>query len=174
MPRPLPLAAICLLLCAFQCERPYEGPDIDFGPGPGITYRDAQGRLLRPEDPTDWTSDATWSSQELNMFSNATNGPQQLGAVSQSLAYPNPGKAGQVSWYFKLSPAAPCPCRVYAKLVSKRYTEVDIHFADLAASDSLQFTPRVYNPGQLYRLYYLVYNNNGMLYKGHGDLSFTP
>jgi hypothetical protein len=168
---------MCILLCAFQCERPYEGPDIDFGPGPGITYRDAQGRLLRPEDPTDWTSDATWNEQELNKFAFPNlvlNGPQQPSAVSQSLAYPNPGQAGQVKWRFKLSPTAPCPCRVYAQLVSKRYTEADVYTAELAAGDSLQFAPKAYDPNQLFRLYYIVSNASGLLYKGHGDLRFTP
>ncbi|MGI4761902.1 MAG: hypothetical protein ACRYF0_14435 [Janthinobacterium lividum] len=175
MPRPLPLAVISLLLCAFQCEHQYQGPDIDFGPGGGITYRDVQSRLYRPEDPTDWTSDETWNQEELYNFPIATNGPQQLGVVSRSLAYPNPGKVSQVAWHFKLSPTAPCPCSVYAKLVNKRYDETDIYLADLAAGDSLQFMPKVYDPGQLYRLYYLVYNNNtGMLYKGHGDLRFRP
>lgn len=174
MPRPLPLAAISLLLCAFQCEHPYEGPDIDFGPGPGITYRDAQGRLLRPADPTDWTSDATWNEQELRTLPTATNGPQQLSAVSQSLAYPNSGPVGQVSWYFKLSPAAPCPCRVYAELVNKRYSEADVYAAELAAGDSLRFTPKAYDTAQKYRLYYVLSNANGLIYKGHGDIRFTP
>jgi len=174
MPRPLPLAAISLLLCAFQCERQYEGPDIDFGPDAGLTYRDAQGRLLRPADPTDWTSDATWNEQELRTLPGATNGPQQPGAVSQSLAYPNAGRVGQVSWYFKLSATAPCPCRVYAQLVNKRYSEADVYTADLAAGDSLQFAPKVYDTGQRYRLYYLLSNATGLLYKGHGDLRFTP
>lgn len=177
MPRILPLAASCLLLCAFQCERQYEGPDIDFGPGTGITSRDAQGHLLRPEDPTDWTSDATWNEQEMSHFAfpNITlNGPQQLGAISQSLAYPNPAPAGQVKWHLKLSPTAPCPCRMFAQLVSKRYTEADVYTAELAAGDSLQFAPKAYDPGQLYRLYYIVFTNTSLLYKGHGDIRFTP
>lgn len=178
MNRLLLFAAVgSLLLLAFTCGREYEGPDIDFGPGAGITYRDAQGRLLRPEDATDWTSDATWNEQELSHFAFPNlvlNGLQPPGAVSQSIAYPNPGPVGQVKWRLRLSPAAPCPCRVYAQLVSKRYTEVDIYMAELAAGDSLQFTPKVYDFGQLYRLYYIVSNNTGLLYKGHGDLRFTP
>ena len=167
---------MCALLCAFQCERQYEGPDIDFGPGAGITYRDAQGKQFRASDPTDWTSDSIWNEQELNRFAFPTltlNGPQQPDAVSQSLAYPNPGPVGQAKWHFKLSPTAPCPCHVYAQLVSKRYTEADTYVADLAAGDSLQFAPKVYELGQPYRLYYILYNAKGLLYKGHGDMRFT-
>jgi hypothetical protein len=54
MKRALLFAAIgALPLLAFQCEKAYTGPDIDFGPGEGITYRDAQGRLSGTQDPSD-------------------------------------------------------------------------------------------------------------------------
>lgn len=179
MKRFLPFAAIgSLLLLAFQCEREYTGPDIDFGPGTGITARDAQGRLTAQPDASDWTSDATWNAQELSYFSFPTfaiNGPQQPAAVLSTSAYPNPGPAGQLRWRLKLSPAAPCPCQVYASVRSKRYTEADIYLADnLAAADSVVFAPKAYNFDQNYRLYYIVSNAAGLLYKGHGDLRFTP
>ncbi|GAA4494436.1 hypothetical protein GCM10023172_04540 [Hymenobacter ginsengisoli] len=64
------------------------------------------------QDPTDWTSDATWNEQELSL-------------------------SGQVKWHFKLTLAAPCPCQVYAQLVTKRYTETDIYVADLGVGDRL-------------------------------------
>jgi hypothetical protein len=176
--RLLPLAAIgSLLLLAFQCEKEYTGPDIDFGPGAGITYRDAQGRLTHREDASDWTADSIWNAQELNYlyFPNLNiNGSQQPAAVLSNLAYPNPGPVGQLRWRLRLSPAAPCPCQVYASVRSKRYTEVDIYVADnLAAGDSVVFAPKAYNFDQNYRLYYVVSNAAGLLYKGHGDLLFT-
>jgi len=171
------LAISSLLLLAFQCEKPYAGPDIDFGPGEGITYRDAQGRPNGPQDPSDWTTDATWNEQELTYFNFPAfpvNGPQQVAAVRAVGAYPNPGPAGQLTWRLKLSPTAPCPCQVYASLRSKRYTETDVFVATLAAGDSVQFAPKAYDTGQLYRLYYVLSAANSLLYKGHGDIRFTP
>ncbi|MDJ0364764.1 hypothetical protein QMK33_06340 [Hymenobacter sp. H14-R3] len=178
MKRFLPFAAIgSLLLLAFQCEDRYEGPDIAFGPGAGITYRDAQGRFTHRQDASDWTSDSICNTQEINnlYFPNLNiNGPQQPTAVLSNLAYPNPGSVGQLRWRLKLSPAAPCPCQVYASVRSKRYTEVDIYQTDnLAAGDSVVFAPKTYDFDQTYRLYYVVSNAAGLLNKGHGDLLFT-
>jgi len=164
-----------LLLGAFQCEKQYAGPDIDFGPGEGITYRDAQGRPNGPQDPSDWTTDATWNEQELayfNLPAFPVNGPQQVAAISSVGAYPNPAPAGQLIWRLRLSPAAPCPCQVYASLRSKRYTEADVLVATIAAGDSVQFAPIARDPAQLYRLYYHVTNATSLLYKGHGDMRF--
>ena len=177
--RLLPLATISsLLLLAFTCGRDYTGPDIDFGPGDGLAHRDAQGRPNGPQDATDWASDATWNTQELNYITFPTlniNGPQQPAAVLGTSAYPNSGPVGQLRWRLRLGAAAPCPCQVYASVRSKRYTEVDTYMADnLAAADSVLFAPKAYNFDQTYRLYYVVYNATGLLYKGHGDLRFTP
>ena len=178
MKRALLFATIgALPLLAFQCEKAYTGPDIDFGPGEGITYRDAQGRPSGPQDPSDWTTDATWNAQELTYFNFPTfpiNGAQQVGSVTAVGAYPNPGPAGKLTWRLRLSPAAPCPCQVYASLRSRRYTEVDTFLATVAAGDSVAFSPKAYNFDQNYRLYYVVSNANSLLYKGHGDLRFTP
>jgi len=178
MKRVPPFIAIgSLLLLAFQCEKDYTGPDIDFGPGEGITYRDAQGRVSGPQDPSDWTTDATWNEQELAYFNFpnfSINGPQQVAAIGTVGAYPNPAPAGKLTLRLRLSPAAPCPCQVYASLRSKRYTEADVFAATMAAGDSVQFAPKAYNFDQNYRLYYLVTNATGLLYKGHGDLRFTP
>ncbi|GAB3637111.1 hypothetical protein GCM10027422_27010 [Hymenobacter arcticus] len=58
---------------------------------------------------------------------------------------------------------------------SKRYTDIDTYAADnLAAGDSVVFAPKAYNFDQNYRLYYIVSNAAGLLYKGHGDIRFTP
>jgi len=174
MKRYLPIAG---LLLAFTCGRDYVGPDVPFGPGESITYRDAQGQLNGPQDPDDWTSDATWSGQETNLLSlppgaalNPLNGPQQLATVSHTEAWPNPALTGRATWQIKLSPAAPCPCLVQLVYVSRRYTEIDRRSDTLRAGDSLRVLLRTYNPGQLYRLFYLVSNANGLLYKGHGDI----
>ena len=66
MKRLLPFAVMGSLLLAFQCEKAYPGPDIDFGPGAGITYRDAQGHLTHRPDASDWTSDSIWTAQEIS------------------------------------------------------------------------------------------------------------
>ena len=171
----LPIA--CLLLCAFQCNKEYEGPDVYFGPGESITHRDAQGRPNGPQDPDDWTSDATWSGEELNKFAVIDrgsflplNGPQQLATVGHTEAFPNPTLTGEATWRIQLSPAAPCPCLVQWVYVSRRYTEIDRGSDSLQAGDSLRVPLRTSNPGQLYRLYYLISNAQGLLYKGHGDV----
>ncbi len=177
--RYLPIAS--LLLLAFTCHREYVGPDVYFGPGESITYRDAQGRLNGPQDPDDWTSDATWSGEELYLFSsppgtgpNPLNGPQQLATVSHTEAWPNPTPDGQATWQIRLSPTAPCPCLVDMVFVSRRYyVETDMRYVTLQAGDSLRVPLRTYEPGQPYRVFYLVRNNNGLLYKGHGDVRAT-
>lgn len=174
--RYLPIAILPLL--AFTCGQEYAGPDVYFGPGESITHRDAQGRLNGPLDPNDWTSDSIWSGQETHLVGlppgpNSLNGPQQLATVSHTEAWPNPVPAGQATWQIRLSQAAPCPCLVQMVYVSRRYTEIDWRRDTLRAGDSLRVTLRTYAPGQLYRLFYLVSNANGLLYKGHGDIRDT-
>ncbi len=173
--RYLPIAILPLL--AFTCGQEYAGPDVYFGPGESITHRDAQGRLNGPLDPNDWTSDTTWTGQEIYLLGlppgtgpNPLNGPQQLATVSHTEAWPNPAPTGQATWQIRLSPTAPCPCTVGMVYVSRRYTEIDTRTATLQAGDSLRVPLRTYNPGQLYRLFYVVNNANGLLYKGHGDI----
>lgn len=176
--RYLPITS--LLLLAFTCNREYAGPDVYFGPGESITHRDAQGRLNGPQDPNDWTSDSIWSGQETHLLNfligagpSPLNGPQQLATVSHTEAWPNPAPDGQATWQIRLSPTAPCPCVVSTVYVSRRYTEIDSRYDTLRAGDSLRVPLRTYNPGQLYRLFYLVSNANGLLYKGHGDVRDT-
>lgn len=176
--RYLPIAS--LLLLAFTCGRDYVGPDLYFGPGESITHRDAQGRLNGPQDPDDWNSDSVWSGQELYLFYsppraglNPLNAPQKLATVSHTEAWPNPTPDGQATWQIKLSPTAPCPCLVDMMYVDRRYTRIDLHYDTLRAGDSLRVPLRAYDPGQLYRLFYLVSNANGLLYKGHGDVRDT-
>lgn len=58
--------------------------------------------------------------------------------------------------------------------VSRRYyVETDMRYVTLQAGDSLRVPLRTYEPGQPYRVFYLVRNNNGLLYKGHGDVRAT-
>ncbi|WP_223652175.1 hypothetical protein [Hymenobacter psoromatis] len=175
MKRYLPIA--CLLLCAFQCGVDYDGPDVYFGPGESITRRDAQGRPNGPPDPDDWVSDATWSGEETHLLGLPygaglvpLNGSQQLATVSHTEAFPNPAPNGEATWRIQLSLAAPCPCLVQSVYVSRRYTFIDRSSDTLQAGDSRRVPLRTQAPGQLYRLYYLISNANGLLYKGHGDV----
>ena len=66
---------------------------VDFGDDGGITERDSTGRPTGHVDESDWSSDAKWKKQELDLFKDLNidlNGTQ-LGGVRNMILYPNPG-----------------------------------------------------------------------------------
>ncbi|WP_045688305.1 hypothetical protein [Hymenobacter sp. AT01-02] len=173
------LAFLIVLWYLVSCKKKDSSPTIDFGAGAGISLRAADGRVAGSQDPTDWTSDATWNEQERALFPDLAfdlNGAQQPTRVSYTYAYPNPALTGQANWLLQLERSYGSPAVKYslsAVLVDRKYQVLlrlgPSDFSD-ALTYSLDYTKIGLRPNELYRLYYVLYYNGVLLYKGHGDI----
>jgi hypothetical protein len=179
--RYLPVLFLATLL---GCSKSDSNPIVDFGEGEGITYRTGQNLPYAPGsvDPTDWTSDGEWNKQERALFADLNldlNGPQQPGMVMCTPTYPNPS-AGTASWQWSAQRPAGGSGALYsiqARLVNRQYHTVlelsPFNFAN-GITFSLDYRSAGLSPNELYRIYYVVYNSNGLVYKGHGDVLYRP
>ncbi|GAB3874293.1 hypothetical protein GCM10028824_27310 [Hymenobacter segetis] len=172
---------ILFLTTLLGCSKSDSNPIADFGEGEGITYRTGSNLPAGPSDPTDWTSDGEWNKQERALFTDLNfdlNGPQQSGLVSVSPAYPNPS-AGQANWSLNATRPAGGNAASYsvrALLVNRQYKIM----RQLGPTDfvngiqfSIDYIGAGLSPNELYRLYYVVYNATGLVYKGHGDVRYN-
>lgn len=167
---------ILLLTALLGCSKSDSNPIMDFGEGEGITYRTGNNVPNGPFDPTDWTSDGEWNKRERALFADLNlnlNGPQQLGSVA--CPYPNPS-ASEAVWSVQAQgPAGPYSVR--ALLVNRQYQPMlRIGPANFVGNQSflLNYTRAGLGFNELYRLYYVVYNAGGLVYKGHGDVRYSP
>ena len=175
------LLSFLLLPALLSCSKSDSNPIVDFGPGEGITYRTGQNLPYGPSDPTDWTSDAEWSKQERNLFPELSfdlNGPQQPALVSSGTAYPNPA-AGYATWSLQSFRSAGSGLNTYsmrAVLVNRKYqTMLRLGPTDfvMGINFTMNYLGAGLSPNELYRLYYVVYNAGGLVYKGHGDVRYA-
>jgi hypothetical protein len=173
---------ILFLAALLGCSKSDSNPIIDFGEGEGITYRDNTARPSGPQDPTDWTSDGEWNKQERELFADLNldlNGPQQPAAIERTYVYPNPAMGNAATWTLQLKPftSTPVSYTSNAVLVDRNY-RVRLRFGpqSFAGGYSYMFdyARAGISPNELYRIYYVVYNASGLVYKGHGDIRYSP
>ena len=173
---------VLLLAALLGCSKSDSNPIVDFGEGEGITYRNGSNIPAGPHDPTDWTSDGEWNKQERALFSDLNldlNGPQQPSLVACSPAYPNPS-AGSANWRWlaqRLTSANTATYSVRALLVNRQYRimrQLDSSNFTNQIIFSLDYVGAGLGTNELYRLYYVVYNASGLVYKGHGDIRYSP
>ncbi|MVN78221.1 hypothetical protein GO988_17975 [Hymenobacter sp. HMF4947] len=173
MPRLLLIAALLVLAA---CHKKDTSPTLDFGPDDGISYRSNNGMANGAQDPTDWTSDATWNEQETALFpelSIALNSPQQPTLVGFTYTYPNP--ASRANWILQTNGSA-VSYTVTAVLVNRTYQVVKrLEHGNFTGGHvyAFDYAQLGLNPNETYRLYYVLFNNNGLLYKGHGDIRYN-
>jgi len=171
----IPCLLIVSTLALADCHKADNSPTIDFGASDGISNRDANGMKNGNQDPTDWTSDATWNEQETALFSELSitlNSPQQSNLIAFTYTYPNP--SAQANWILRTNSSA-VKYTMTAALVNRNYQLVkrlennNFTGGHIYAFDYAQLGM---NPNETYRLYYVLFNNAGLLYKGHGDIHY--
>ncbi|MDO7885641.1 hypothetical protein [Hymenobacter cheonanensis] len=179
MRKPLLVAALGLMLAACHHQSDDASPGLDFGAGDGISYRDASGMANGTQDPTDWTADATWTAQEKALFpelSISLDDTPQTGFLDRLTLYPNPAAGATWAVVSKNGASGPSPFSTAAVLVSRDFKEV-LRLPHGYAGSGYYATTFDYaklglTPGERYRLYYVVFNNNGLILKGHGDVRY--
>ena len=175
-----PLRFATLLLALAGCHKADDSPRIDFGPGVGFSYRDGYNLPVGFQDPTDWTTDATWNAQETGLFpelSLTLNAPQPSNAIEATYIYPNPAQTSTWGFASRQTAAGTRPdFTVAAVLVGADYqpimriphgTSAQGHF-----TAGFDYAKLGMQPNTLYRLYYVLYDSGGLLYKGHGDIRY--
>jgi hypothetical protein len=178
MRKPLLFATLLLTLAA--CHKADDDPRIDFGPGDGFSYRDAANSLAGTQDPSDWTADATWTDQEKALFlelSISLDGASQTGFLDALAVYPNPARVATWMVASKKGPSGAPPFTIAAVLVNRDFKEV-LRLPHSYASSGYYATSLDYAhlgllPSERYRLYYVIFNNNGLVMKGHGDVRYN-
>ena len=176
--RLLPLLLLATLL---GCSKSDSNPAIDFGEGEGITYRTGNNLPNGPFDLTDWTSDGEWNKQERALFADLNldlNVPQQPSLAGSSYAFPNPS-AGQATWGLQAQRNSSGGVATYtarAVIVNRKYEvlgRIGPSNFTIGQQYSLNYTQIGMQPNEVYRLYYVVYNAAGLVYKGHGDVRYS-
>lgn len=169
-----------LLAALAGCHKSADEPRIDFGPGAGFSYRDGSNLPMGLQDPTDWTTDATWTDQEIKLFpelSLTLNAAQPAGAIEYTYLYPNPAQTSTWGFTSRQTAAGARPdFTVAAVLVAADYQLIQRLPHGISSNGyfaaSFDYAKLGMQPNTLYRLYYVLYNTSGLLYKGHGDLRY--
>jgi hypothetical protein len=172
-----PLLFATLLLALAACHKADDGPRIDFGPGDGFSYRDASNLPAGTQDPSDWTADATWTDQEKTLFSELSislDGAPQPGFLDTPAVYPNPARVATWAVASQRGPGGAPAFTIAAVLVNRDFKEV-LRLPHTYAGSGYYATSFDYAKlgllsGERYRLYYVMFNNNGLIMKGHGDV----
>ena len=175
--------SVMLLAALVGCSKSDSNPIIDFGEGEGITYRTATNLPVGPRDYTDWTSDAEWNKQERALFSDLNfdlNGSQRTALIGETTVYPNPAPGNLANWELQLRQTgnnAPPLCITQAVMVNRKY-EVLIRIPAFTSNYGINYrfdyASLGLSPNELYRIYYVVYDTSGLIYKGHGDIRYSP
>ena len=175
----LPILCLATLL---GCSKSDSNPEIFFGNGEGISYRTSNNMSIGPQDPTDWTSDATWSERERNLFPELSfdlNGPQQPAAIAYTSVYSNPAQVSIAKWALQTqsnSSGGTANYTIRAVIVNRKYavlTKLGPNNFTLGQQYSLDYARIGMQPNELYRLYYVMHTTSGLIYKGHGDVRYS-
>lgn len=159
-----------VLFLALSCEKDKES---GFS---GITERDIEGVLNGNVDDTDWRFDDVWNAKEESLFNEvnfitekssqaeADNPPANV--YTQCVAYPNPATS---MFMFNLDSDADTFRFV---IVDKNYEIILAHKSlfgpclwSISTSDESSF-----KSGKIYRIYYKLNYQSGIVEKGHGDV----
>ena len=179
MRKPLLFAALLLALVACKSKPDAASPTIDFGAGDGFSHFDAGARPNGTQDPTDWTTDASWNEQEKALFPKLSfelNGAQRPTLFMYANVYPNPGASAiyRVEAANKSGSLA-VSYSVKLVLVNRAY-EVLMQQGPLSFPSgyavAFDYGQLGLQPGERYRLYYVLYDSNGLVSKGHGDVRY--
>ncbi len=174
------LFTILSLVLAACKDQSASSPRIDFGADDGFSHRDGYNLPAGFQDPTDWSTDATWNEQEKALFSDAKidlNATQIANFLATNWLYPNP--AAQSSWLITARKDAAGTAVAFTRLavlVDNSY-QVMYRFPTTEApggylGNTLDYAQLGLQAGERYRLYYLLTNATGLLYKGHGDIRY--
>jgi len=179
MRKPLLFAALLLAQAACKGKSDEASPAVDFGAGDGFSHLDASARPNGTQDPTDWTSDATWNEQEKALFPKTSfdlNGAQRTALFMYANVYPNPGATAiyRVEATNK-NTSITVGYSVKLVLVDKNY-KVLMQQGPLSFpygyAVALDYGQLGLQPTERYRLYYVLYDNDGLVCKGHGDVRY--
>ncbi|RSK35253.1 hypothetical protein [Hymenobacter metallilatus] len=155
------LVLIAVLTFVSACEK------VNFGEDGGITEKDTNNRPTGHVDSSDWSSDATWKKQELELFKSLKldlNGTQQ-GGVQEISLFPNP-----VATVAQFSVRRPGSATRQAWVVVDRKYKVVQDYAEGPLNYSYQLDFSSLKKGETYRMYYVFYSGNTLYSKGHGDI----
>ncbi|RTQ49318.1 hypothetical protein EJV47_14350 [Hymenobacter gummosus] len=167
---------------------------IDFGDD-SITQTNAQGQQTGAVDDSDWTTDASWSKREAELFPDlpfSFAGPTSPRiAAPQFLLYPNPAPK-HVVFAVALFPGATesIRARVHFAIVDRAYRvqQRGTLYAENSLYSSLPgYTLRLglaldqdkLKKGKTYRMYYVLADQHpdaaspSFLAKGHGDIKIS-
>ena len=176
----LPILFLATLL---GCSKSDSNPIVDFGEGEGITYRNEQNFPVGPRDYSDWTSDGEWNKQERALFPDFNfdlNSAQRRTLVISTSTYPNPTFSGQATWTLQTLPSPISNLHLYtiqAVLVSRRYEvlkRLSPVISTVGIAYRFDYSSLGISSNELYRIYYVVSDANGLVYKGHGDVRYSP
>ena len=153
---------------------------VDFGPEEGYTPRDANNTPMGNADKTDWTSDQDWKKVERELFKDSGVDLQQSqqGVAINLTVFPNPvAQQGMFLVRPNTSRTVIPDLQGQVVLVDKKYKVLQqfaVRTNTGGVGTMLDFTDDKYEQGQLYRLYYIFYDDNKALYlKGHGDIKVS-
>lgn len=172
---------VFLVAALVGCSKSDSNPIVDFGEGEGITYRTATNFPVGPRDLTDWTSDGEWNRCERALFADLgfdVNGPQPSPSPAYTTTYPNPSQ-GQATWHTELqrTSSGAIVSKLQGVLVDRNYhvlKKIGPQELVFGFDTTLDYVALGLGTNELYRLYYVVYNANGIVIKGHGDVRYSP
>jgi hypothetical protein len=175
------LLFVTLMLALAACkDKSNNSPGIDFGPGDGFSYRDGSNYPTGVQDPTDWTTDVTWTEQEKALFPELSfnlNTGQPAGFIESNYLYPNPAQASTWGFSSRQTSAGMRPDFTVAAVVVGADYQIIQRLPHSTSNNgsfraSFDYAKLGMQPSTLYRLYYVLYNTTGLLYKGHGDIRY--
>lgn len=155
---------------------------VDFGPDEGYTQRNSSNYPGASVDDTDWTSDKDWKKVEKKLFDGlgVDLDQNQTGGVGRLSLFPNP-VVETAALYIQPgttnTPNTAPALQIKAIIVDKKYRKLqEFDLQTRGGNNGMQFVLRLdtgkLKPAQLYRMYYVFYDDaSKQLYlKGHGDL----
>lgn len=173
---------VLFLVSLLGCSKSDSNPIMDFGPGEGITYRTINNMPYGPQDPTDWTSDGEWNKQERALFADLgldLNAAQQPAAPIYTAVYPNPAMGGSANLTVQTQrlSSGPVNYTFSAVLVDRNYRvlqRLSPNSISTGFAYAIDYARAGLGANELYRIYYVVRNASGLIYKGHGDVRYSP
>ncbi len=148
-----------------------------------ITATDANGALIGPEDPADWSRDSLWTEAERRLIEIDGMDEAQGPGFELSPAYPNP-----TSGSFSLSLRTPSTegLELRLALVNERFEPLrftagknSLWIRTLPSGGSHAISLDLtglenFQPNASCRLYYALVGDQLVWYKGRGDIRLAP